>query len=118
MDVIAAKSAITCLIFWSYGRPATPASWARRILEVAIISIARVILAVLWTPRILRRIKRMFAIICHHKRELLMKLHMHYLKLCLNSLIAPFSASSVAGLMSFSLEMELPTSGRLASINL
>jgi hypothetical protein len=37
---------------------------------VAIISIARVILEMLCAPRILRRIKRMFAIIYHLKREL------------------------------------------------
>src|ERR1035437_999649 len=62
----AARSAITCLILSEYGRPARPRSCALRILELAIISIARVILAVFWTPRIRPRIIRVLDILLHY----------------------------------------------------
>ena len=67
-----------------------PVSWARRILEVAIISIARVILEMLCTPRILRRIKRMLAIIYHLKRELRKTLHYSLLETLLEFLNGAF----------------------------
>ena len=49
------------IIYSEYGRPASPCFCARLILEVAIISIARVILTMPWTPRVRRRIKRILA---------------------------------------------------------